>query len=259
MRKIIYTTLLFAGCLSACDERVPVAFEEMEGVYFNNRANISSNSALLDSTNLTFVYESSDEMKVPVKIQLLGRPTAQARPIELHVTSQDAVEGVDYVLPTKAELPAGAVTFNYVVTLKRTAALKNTAKTIRLEILPNDYFSLPVPEEVQVNGDTVSTLRYRIVYSDMFTAPPMAWEEELIGEFSPQKFDLICKVIPSIAPADFNDSSKVTLSKQMYIYKRMTEYVAREIAKRDCGEEFDKDVLDAETGEPLSFRDTTNN
>ncbi len=259
MRKIIYTTLLLAGCLSACDERVPAAFEEIEGVYFNNRANISSNSALLDSTNLTFVYESSDEMKVPVKIQLLGRPAEQARPIELRVTSQDAVEGVDYVLPPKAELPAGAATFNYVVTLKRTAALKNTAKTIRLEILPNDYFSLPVPAEVQVNGDTVSTLHYRIVYSDMFTAPPVAWEKDLIGEFSPQKFELICKVIPSIAPADFNDVSKITPSKQMYIYNTMTKYVKREIAKRDRGEKFDEDVLDAKTGEPLSFLYINNN
>lgn len=258
MKKILYASLLAAVALSACDERVPAAFEEIDGIYFNNRANISSSSALLDNVNRTFVYENTDEMEVPVKIQLLGRPVSHARPIELRVTSEDAVEGVDYTLPDKAELPAGATFLNYTVVLKRTPRLKEEAKTIALEILPNACFSLPVPEEVQVNGDTISTFRFRIIYSDMFVAPPSAWEKGLIGEFSQQKFELICKVL-NIAPSDFNDASKITFSMQLFIYSEMTEYVAREVAKRDRGEEFDKDVLDIKTGEPLSFRDTSNN
>ena len=258
MRKIAYTTLLLAGILSACDQREPAAFEEIGGIYFNNRANISSTSALLDSTNLTFVYENADEMNVPVRIQLLGRPSAQARPIELRITSEDATEGVDYVLPESTELPADATTLDYIVTLKRTSPLKEATKTIQLEILPNDCFSLPVSKEVQANGDTVSMLHYRIIYSDMFTVPPTAWEVGLIGLFSPQKFNLICKVL-DIDPADFNDASKMTFPLQLYIYSEMTKYIKQEVEKRDRGEEFDRDVLDSQTGEPLSFIDNSNN
>lgn len=258
MRKIAYTTLLLAGILSACDQREPAAFEEIGGIYFNNRANISSTSALLDSTNLTFVYENADEMNVPVRIQLLGRPSALARPIELRITSEDATEGVDYVLPERTELPAGATTLDYIVTLKRTSPLKEATKTIQLEILPNDCFSLPVSKEVQANGDTVSMLHYRIVYSDMFTVPPTAWEVGLIGLFSPQKFNLICKVL-DIDPADFNDASKMTFPLQLYIYSEMTKYIKQEVEKCDRGEEFDRDVLDSQTGEPLSFIDNSNN
>ena len=258
MRKIAYTTLLLAGILSACDQREPAAFEEIGGIYFNNRANISSTSALLDSTNLTFVYENADEMNVPVRIQLLGRQSAQARPIELRITSEDATEGVDYVLPERTELPAGATTLDYIVTLKRTSPLKEATKTIQLEILPNDCFSLPVSKEVQANGDTVSMLHYRIVYSDMFTVPPTAWEVGLIGLFSPQKFNLICKVL-DIDPADFNDASKMTFPLQLYIYSEMTKYIKQEVEKCDRGEEFDRDVLDSQTGEPLSFIDNSNN
>ena len=258
MRKIAYTTLLLAGILSACDQREPAAFEEIGGIYFNNRANISSTSALLDSTNLTFVYENADEMNVPVRIQLLGRPSALARPIELRITSEDATEGVDYVLPESTELPAGATTLDYIVTLKRTSPLKEATKTIQLEILPNDCFSLPVSKEVQANGDTVSMLHYRIVYSDMFTVPPTAWEVGLIGLFSPQKFNLICKVL-DIDPADFNDASKMTFPLQLYIYSEMTKYIKQEVEKCDRGEEFDRDVLDSQTGEPLSFIDNSNN
>ncbi len=254
LKKITCAALLI-GCLTACEEQEPAAFENIEGIYFNNRANISSASALLGSTNLTFVYENSDEMEVPVRIQLLGRPASQARPIEMRVTSDDAVEGVDYVLPQQAVMPAEATTLDYVVTLKRTAALQTASKTISLEILPNEYFSLPVTEEVQANGDIISTVRFSIIYSDMFTTPPVAWEKGLLGEFSPQKFNLICKVL-NINPADFNDETKMTLSLQLYIYSSMTKYIDQEIAKRDRGEAFDSDVLDSETGEPLSYRYT---
>ena len=259
MRKIAYTTLLLAGILSACDQREPAAFEEIGGIYFNNRANISSTSALLDSTNLTFVYENADEMNVPVRIQLLGRPSALARPIELRITSEDATEGVDYVLPESTELPAGATTLDYIVTLKRTSPLKEATKTIQLEILPNDCFSLPVSKEVQANGDTVSMLHYRIIYSDMFTVPPTAWRADFLGIFSPQKFNLICKVLVDIDPADFNDASKMTFPKQLYIRQSVIKYITQEIDKRDRGEEFDRDVLDSQTGEPLSFIDNSNN
>lgn len=258
MRKILYASLLLVAVLGACDERVPAAFDEINGIYFNNRANISSTSALLDSVSRTFVYENTDEMEVTVKVQLLGRPSSQARPIEMRVTSEDAIEGVDYTLPDKAEIPADATSLNYIVVLKRTPELKEKSKTIALEILPNEYFSLPVPEEVQANGDTISTSHFRIVYSDMFVSPPAAWEENLIGDFSQQKFELICKVL-HIAPSDFNDATKITFSMQLFIYSEMTQYVDQEIAKRNRGEEFDKDVLDAKTGEPLSFRKTSNN
>ena len=40
-------------------------------------------------------------------------------------------------------------------------------KTIYMELRANDYFALPVTEEIQAGGDTVSTLRYRIIFSDM--------------------------------------------------------------------------------------------
>lgn len=63
-------------------------------------------------------------MQVPVKIQLVGRPTDQPREIALMVSSEDAQEGTDYILPEKAEMPAGETVLEYMITLKRTAILK---------------------------------------------------------------------------------------------------------------------------------------
>ena len=92
IKKIHIGFLLFFIGLVACEEQTPDAFDEISGIYFNNR---SRASALQDSTDVTFVYENSNEMEIPVKIQLLGRPVEQARPINIRVSSEDATEGID--------------------------------------------------------------------------------------------------------------------------------------------------------------------
>ena len=87
----------------------------------------------------------------------------------------------------------------------------------------------------------------------MFTKAPAAWEENLVGEFTQQKFELACEVL-DIDPADFNDPSVMTLAKMMYISSEMSAYIAGEIEKKENGQEYDADAFDPETGEPLSFR-----
>lgn len=204
-----------------------------------------------DSLDVTFVYEASDMIEVPVKVQLVGRPADKDRPVRITSESDDASIGYDYMLPESAVLPAGCSEFDYVVTLIRTEALKKQKKMIRLTIHENDEFTLPVTEMIQV-GDTVSTLEFRIYFSDMFTKAPVAWDVNLVGEFSQQKFELICKVL-DIDPADFNDQSVVTLAKLLYISVEMTSYVDAEMEKKKAGLAYDKEVIDSETGLPLNF------
>ena len=91
--------------LAACQERTPEFFQDITGVYFNNT---SATMSVTDSLDLTFVYEAGDEMEVPVKVQLLGRSADQDRPLAVTVSSDNAQEGVDYVLPQQAVMPAGA-------------------------------------------------------------------------------------------------------------------------------------------------------
>lgn len=234
--------------LGSCSEQNPDVFEDINGVYFNNRTNTN---VLQDATNVTFVYQKGDEMQVPVKIQLVGRPSEQAREIALTVTSDDAQEGVDYTLPEKAEMPAGATVFEYVITLKRTAVLKTQLKHIKLSLQPNANFMLPVTQEVMANGDYVTTLAYTIAFSDQFTTAPKAWDKGLLGEFTQQKFELACRVL-DLDPADFNDDSKMTLAMQSYVSAQMQLYVRQQQALRLNGEAYDADAFDAQ-GNPLQF------
>ena len=248
MKKFIIGIFASLFVLASCQERNPDLFMDITGVYFNN---MSGRMAVVDSIDITFVYEAEDEMDVPVKVQLLGRTAGVDRQFGLTVVSDNAQEGVDYVLPQQAILPAGASSVEYIVKLKRTPALKTEKKMLHLQIHANEHFDLPVTEMVQVS-DTVSILDYRIYFSDMFTKAPSAWETNLLGDFSQQKFELICRVL-EINPADFNDPSLMTLAKQLYICTEMTAYVQGETAKKDAGEPYDTDAFDPQTGAPLKF------
>jgi len=247
MKKIYYilSSLLL---LISCQERHPAPFHDITGVYFNNTSGLM---AVTDSLDVTFVYEAGDEVEIPVKVQLLGRTTDTDRPFSISVNSENAVEGVDYILPEAAVMPAGASSVDYVVKLKRTEPLKREKMMICLQIHANEHFDLPVTHIVQIN-DTVSTLDYRIYFSDMFTKAPAAWDENLVGEFTQQKFELICKVL-GIDPGDFNDPGVITLAKLLYISAEMTAYVQGEAEKKKAGEEYDREAFDPQSGEPLTF------
>lgn len=235
--------------LASCEERTPDHFQDISGVYFNNT---TGTMLITDSLDVTFVYTAGNDLEVPVKVQLLGRTEDQDRPFAITVTSDNAEEGVDYTLPQQAVIPAGSSYADYVVTLKRTEALKSEKKMICLQVHPNEHFELPITHLVQY-ADTVSTLEYRIYFSDMFTKAPAAWDANLVGVFTQQKFELICKVL-EIDPADFNDPSVITLAKLLYISTEMSAYVEEQVKKKAAGEPYDEDAFDKETGEPLKFR-----
>lgn len=251
MKRIIIYSIVALLYAAACQKVQPILFGELSGVYFNN---LSSTMSLVDSLDVTFVYESADEVEVPVRLQLVGKTADHDREVAVVVRSENAVRGVDYILPERAYIPAGAAYGTYNITLKRTPALKRERKSIELEVLANEYFSLPVTEMVQIL-DTVSTLRYRIFFSDMFTKAPVSWDANLVGEFSQHKFELICDVL-DIDPDDFNDPSKITLAKLVYISTEMTYYVREQVRKKDAGEEYDVNAFDPVTGSGLVFTKT---
>ena len=235
--------------LAACEERTPEHFADVTGVYFYNTTGLMT---VTDSLDLTFVYEASDVMEVPVKVQLLGRAVDYDRPLDISVTSDNAEAGRDFILPADPVLPAGASSMDYVVTLLRTDILKTQKKSLTLELHGNEHFSLHVSELAQIS-DTVSVVSFRIFFSDMFTTAPSAWDEKLIGKFTQQKFELICRVL-DINPADFDDPSVITLAKLLYIATEMSAYVQDQVAFKAAGAAYDTEAFDPATGEPLTFR-----
>ncbi len=242
------TVALMALALTACSEQTPEMFQDISGVYFNNRSNTN---ILQDSTEVTFVYQKGDEMEVPVNIQLLGRPADHDREIALTVSTDDAQLGTDYTLPEKAVMPQGETSCDYIVKLKRTTAIKTQQKRLKLTLQANTDFALPVTKETTSNGDEVTTLAYTIIFSDQFTTAPKAWEKGLLGVFTQQKFEVACRVL-DLDPADFNDSEKMTLAMQSYVSAEMQTYVLQQENLKNQGLDYDHDVFDAD-GKALQY------
>lgn len=249
--NIIIVSLLSVFGLISCREENPLSFGDVTGIYFNNR----SAGNLTDTTAYTFVYESKDRLTVPVKVQLLGKPADRDRVVDIQASSENAVENTDYILPSEAVLPKGEVSFDYEVVLLRTDALKEGTKSLLLTIRENENFRTPISEMAAASGN-VSTLDFRIDFTDTFSEPPATWEDELLGDFSQQKFELICKVVEGVEPSDFNDSEKMGLSRISFISSEIRQYVKEEYEKKQAGEKYDTDIIDKTTGEPLSFEKT---
>ena len=160
----IYLAALAAAAVStsSCKEVHPDYFEDISSVYFNNRG---TGNVLIDTTDVTFVYEPLDavRMEVPVTVQLLGRASSLDREVSISVSSDNAEEGTDYILPESAVLPAGEYSFDYVVTLLRTAELQTSRKEVRLSsstsliLLPHTTTTLSETGELTSNDSSMTS------------------------------------------------------------------------------------------------------
>ena len=237
----IWIMLLIMG-LTACSEEEVNTYSADEGIYFNQRIRVGN--ILTDSTNFTFVYieESQNEATVSIPVQLVGRATDEPRPVNIKVVGGSAKEGDDFVLPVNPVLPAGASSFNYEITLKRSTALQEEAKTIELAIEENEYFRPIITHEITdiQSGTDVTTMRHKIEFSELFTEAPAAWVTQIF-DFTPQRFFLTCRVM-DVPRADFNDRSKIPTARFRYFISEMVKYVGEQLLLENPDPEiFDED------------------
>ncbi len=240
-RNIFIWIMLILG-LTACSEEEVNTYNAEEGIYFNQRIRVGN--ILTDSTNFTFVYieKSQNEATVSIPVQLVGRASDEPRPVNIKVVGGSAKEGDDFVLPVNPVLPAGASSFNYEITLKRSTTLQEEAKTIEIAIEENEYFRPIITHEITdiQSGTDVTTMRHKIEFSELFTKAPAAWVND-IAEFTPQRFFLTCRVM-EIPRADFNDRSKISSARFQYLMTEMVKYVAEQLLLENPDPEiFDED------------------
>lgn len=234
----IITTVL----LCSCRESLPLYFDQIEGVYFNN---IGTGRVPIDSASYTFVYENDDVsvIEVPVYIQLLGRPADRDRKISLSVTSTDAEEGVDWSLEGSAVLHAGETSAEVLISLHRSEELKYTEKSLTLGLEPNEEFILPFETRKNAAGLELSSTRFTISFSEMFTAAPQGWKTIFAGSFNQKKFELICKVTGTDRKL-FNTPGAISDAKWMFIRSKVIEYLLNQDILRQDGQSYDRDAYD---------------
>lgn len=228
-RTSIHFSAILAIVLSicSCSEQEPDLYDAPDGIYFNNR---TSGNLLTDSVSVTFVYEQDETMTldISVAVQSIGRQADYDRPVELRVWSDNAEEGVDYELPTPAVLPANTSSFNYIVRLKRTEAIKTEAKSIYLELSSNEYFSTFLVRDSTGNSEKPYTemLKYRIDFTDFYSTAPAGWREEYVGVFSERKLRLLWKLFDNVVDrAAYNVSGGIPFNKWVYMKQEVDKYI----------------------------------
>jgi hypothetical protein len=233
MKTLLYPLLscLVWGVLGACSEQVPELYHAPNGIYFNNR---TTGNAPIDSLDFTFVYQSDDtETKdVPVIVQSLGKQSDTDRPVNIKVYSENAVEHTDYELLTPAVMPAHVSSFEYVVRLKRTDALRSEEKTLYLELQTNEYFSTFLTQNTMGNGtlSQADILKFRINFSDFYSTAPAGWRTEYVGHFSERKLRLLWKLFDNVIDrSDYNIPGAIPFNKWVYIQREVDKYLTNQL------------------------------
>lgn len=246
--NIILGIVSILGGLISCDEEKIASYSGEEGIYFNKQSVSEGQLGMVDSTNFTFAYveEVQDSQLLQIPVQLVGRVVDYPRPVNIKVDGGDAVEGVDYQLLLNQVLPAGADAFNFQVILKRTEALLVQEKTFTLSIEENEYFK-PVVTKLTTTTD-VNILRHKIIFSELFTTPPVGWKSYVIG-FTRDRFFLLCDKM-KVGRDEFNDSELMTESRFQYLVSKIQSYTLEQVFLMEHGQPYDKDVFD-ENGEPI--------
>lgn len=237
--------LCLALAAASCSESEVPLYSGEDGIYFNNR---TSANVLTDSTEQTFIYIEENTIDVPVTIQVMGHAADYDRPVSLTVTG-NATEGTDYTLPVEAVVKAGEYKIDYIVRLIKTDELSSTVKRMQLHLAANDHFVTRFTHEgdsTSASSPYASALTYTIRFSNQFTVPPVGWNKDFAGEFSVRKLDLLVKLFPDVARADYNESGKISLAKWSYMQVEANQYVYEQETLYRMGSAYDEMIFDTD-------------
>ena len=253
--KIAAVLLLPVWAMYSCKESTPDPYGAPDGIYFNNR---TTGNALVDTLTTTFVYQpdSVEYIDVPVVVQSVGWQADVDRPVDIRVSSDNAVEGIDYELITPALMPAHVSQFIYYVRVKKTDALSSEIKIVNLELRANEYFETFL--EKSATGDSeypyVDMLHYRIAYSNFFSMAPEGWRPEYVGVFSERKLRLLWKLFDYIPRENYYQRYLIPFNQWTYMSQSVNEYMYDQeaIMRGWSPGKVDEDALD-ENGNLLDF------
>ena len=255
MRKIVKIAavlLLPVWAMCSCKESTPDPYGAPDGIYFNNR---TTGNALVDTLTTTFVYQpdSVEYIDVPVVVQSVGWQADVDRPVDIRVSSDNAVKGIDYELITPALMPAHASQFIYYVRVKKTEALSSEIKIVNLELRANEYFETFLEKSATGNSEYpyVDMLHYRIAYSNFFSTEPEGWIPGYVGVFSERKLRLLWKRYPFVPRENYFKRGLIPLNQWEYMASDINKYMMEQRNEWYIGNA-DEDALD-ENGDLLDF------
>lgn len=218
MKKYMLVLIVLLGACWSCQKDLDL-YSGRDFIYF-------AASDGKDSTYFSFAYVDINKAvdSIYVLLRTGGNVTEYDRQVKVRIAETNGVEGIDYKALSPSYVVASGNTFSTIlVELLRPEALKKEERYMILELEESKDFTLQYPVVGSSTDKTkeFSTLRYKIVFSEIMTAPKL-WSVYEFGIFSVKKLDFICQEM-NLTRDMFNDASYMINSRQKYISAKMVK------------------------------------
>lgn len=216
MKKLIYTMIfgLLSIVMVSCEKEVKL-YDGEEGIYFSVQFGPDHGNervwAHQQVTPVEFINILGDEHTVQLKVMTTGRIKDYDRRFSVEVVrdTTTADEGVEYeALASQYTIKAGEHFTHIPVKLHRSEGISDEKKSLVLRLVPNEHFSIGIPEwrrlpsyweSAVVPGDFMADY-HKLEISD-FVSRPSQWiglannglEAGWWGLFTEKKYRLICE------------------------------------------------------------------
>jgi hypothetical protein len=153
MKRLTVYILLFQLMFMMGCKKEMMSYQGVEGVYFAVQSGTKAYSIALwpyqPFSSVEFVSIGKDVVDFPVKVMITGPVKDYERSfrVEVNPDSTTAIVGKHYdPIQTEIKIPAGGITANVIVRLKRTPDLEITPITLGLRLVETKDFKLSFPE-----------------------------------------------------------------------------------------------------------------
>lgn len=197
MKKILILATILSTTFACSEEALDTYPTDDNGVYFGVLNTVKSEkNVYTDKTEFSFAEYKGDEYVIELRVNALGNFASYDRPIDFQIMadSTTAIEGTDFARVAEPNLIKANETGGVIrLKLMRTAKITSTAMTLRLKLVENSEFSLPLPFEMVdvINNKYIHLNEHKITFFD-FISEPARWKDiPNLKAFSPDKYRLV--------------------------------------------------------------------
>ena len=221
------SAVLMLSCTSQID-----TYHGESGVYFAMRDNVTTvnvDTLYKETSSMPFIVTDKSDSVFNLKVKILGPVTEHDRRVQVRVVEElSTVQSGDYDgLDNSYVLKAGEIYGSIPIMFHRTASLQGNERTLVVELVENEDFTLPIRMWRNSSTEYVNVVRHTIVVSDKYVQLP-GYRVGHFGPFSEKKMRLIIE-ISGMSLNDFNEVLPVTMTKT--IGQKLDRYLAEMKAK----------------------------
>lgn len=229
MKRLIYILLLAAAV--SCSSEIQT-YHGDAGIYFAMREKVSTvnvDTLYRETSTLPFIVTDSRDSVFNLRVKILGPVSDVDRHVSVRVVDEvtTAVEGDYDQVEGSYVLKAGEVYGVIPVHFHRVASLAGKERSLTLELVENEDFTLPIKRWRNSSTEYVNVVRHTVVISDKYVQLP-GYRTGHFGPFSEKKMRLILE-LSGMKLTDFNETIAVTVTKS--IGQKLDRYLAEMKAK----------------------------